>query len=83
MILAEYGGGAQNRFVPVNFKAADLDQAIELVANTAKAAKEKVVPAQLDAYKKRLRDEVGFLSDEYTRFVRLEKLKPKKASGRH
>jgi len=36
VVVHEYGGGAENRFIPVGFKSSDLDEAIARITEEAK-----------------------------------------------
>src|SRR3974377_2377936 len=38
VVVHEYGGGAENRFVPVSFNAQELDKAVEAISDVAKKA---------------------------------------------
>lgn len=59
----EYGGGAENRFVPVAFKAAELDAAVEKISL---AAQKSGTLTGAD-YKKKLKSDVYFRNDEWER----------------
>src|SRR3989338_182321 len=38
VVVHEYGGGAENRFSPVAFRAAELDKAVEMIGSVAQKA---------------------------------------------
>lgn len=63
----EYGGGAENRFVPVAFKAAELDAAVEKITAAAKKAGTLAGADQLAKYKLKLKSDVFFRNDEWER----------------
>ena len=82
VVVNEYGGGAQNRFNPSNFSAAELDAAIGQITEAAR--KVGIIPNadQVASYKARLRNDAQFRTDEWTRFVSQGKLQARKlASG--
>ncbi|MCM2276619.1 MAG: DUF6531 domain-containing protein [Oligoflexia bacterium] len=77
VVVHEYGGGAENRFSPAAFKAAELDQAVETIAAAAQKAGAIGSPSQLAGYKKRLKTEATFRNDEWEKFRTQGKIKPR------
>lgn len=65
VVVKEYGGGAENRFVPTTFKKADLDNAVNAIAAAARKMGGIGTEAQLKDYKRRLTEDAGFRNDEW------------------
>lgn len=78
VVVHEYGGGAENRFNPPTFNAAELQKAVDQIGNVAKAAGLVPTAAQLDAYKAKLKSDAMFRNDEWQKFIAQKKLEPRK-----
>ncbi len=68
VVVYEYGGGAENRFNPTNFKPAELDAAVEKLAGVAQKAGLFSTTGSAAAYKKRLKDDADFRNEEWQKF---------------
>ncbi|OFZ00330.1 MAG: hypothetical protein A2Z97_16740 [Bdellovibrionales bacterium GWB1_52_6] len=76
VVVHEFGGGAENRFIPVNFKTQELDKAVEVIANAAKQTGAVGSTQQLEAYKSKLKSEAAFRDSEWAKYSK--KLPPRK-----
>ncbi len=76
LLVNEYGGGAQNRFYPKNFKAEDLDAAIKRLAEVAKKSGALGSEAQLASYTQKLKNDAIFRNAEWDKFRSQGKIKP-------
>ena len=76
VVVHEYGGGAENRFVPVAFNAQELEKAAEAIADAAKKAGAIGTNEQLTSYKQRLKTDATFRNEEWEKFR--NKLPPRK-----
>ncbi len=65
VVVHEYGGGAENRFNPLTFRAAELDAAIESLVRVAQGEGVLGSAAQLAAYKSRLKNDPTFRNQEW------------------
>jgi hypothetical protein len=54
VIAHEYGGGAQNRFVPKGFSPKDLEKGVDQIVQAAKSSGLVGTPAQITDYKDKL-----------------------------
>lgn len=68
VVVHEYGGGAENRFVPVAFKPEELTNAVEAIAKAAKDAGAIGTAGQLDTYKQKLRADATYRNDEWEKW---------------
>ena len=77
VVVHEYGGGAENRFIPVGFKESDLDSAVEKL--TAEAKKDGVLsnPKALADYQDQIRNDATFRNDEWEKYKKLGRLTAK------
>ena len=75
VVVHEYGGGAENRFVPISFNAAELDKSVVEVAKVAQAAGVVGSGEQLTAYKLKLKNDASFRNDEWEKFRSQGRLK--------
>ena len=68
-MVREYGGGAENRFDPLAFNAAELDKAVDAIANAA-ARKQAPLEAatRSAAYKQPLQDRRKLPQHEWEKF---------------
>lgn len=78
VVVNEYGGGAQNRFVPKGYQTSDLNKAVAQIVGVAKKLGTVGSQKQLDEYQKRLMSDAVFRNDEWQKFVNLKKLTPVK-----
>lgn len=73
VVVHEYGGGAENMFVPASLASAEIDAAVERLVAARRG--ERALPADSAiGYAARLRDDAIFRSEEWTRLVRAGKL---------
>ena len=72
IVANEYGGGAENVFAPAQMNADLVEK--DVVAITAAAVESNTVGPgpELDAYRVRLRTDLGFRLDEWNRFQKLQ-----------
>ncbi|OFZ19704.1 MAG: hypothetical protein A2X94_16750 [Bdellovibrionales bacterium GWB1_55_8] len=68
VVAHEYGGGAENRFVPVSFKQQELDKAVDAIAEAARKAGGLGSSQQLAEYKKNLKTNASFRNDEWEKY---------------
>jgi YD repeat-containing protein len=69
VIVTEYGGGAENRFVPKNFKTQQLNSSINAMVEVAKKSRSVSTPTQIKEYRDRLTSEPTFRSKQFQAFV--------------
>jgi len=81
VVIHEYGGGAENRFVPRNFSQEDLNKAVESIAGVAQKLGVAGSVSQLEAYKKRLASDALFRNQEWEKFREQKKLKPRELAN--
>jgi YD repeat-containing protein len=74
VVVHEYGGGAENRFIPLTTSAAEVDSAISSISDEAR--KVGLAP-DLAQYRTRLKNDVIYRNEQWERFVSQGKLKPK------
>jgi YD repeat-containing protein len=74
VVVKEYGGGADNRFVSINYKPSDLTAAVTKIVDTARKTGALGSNDQIQKYKAQLLADVGFRNQEWERFVRAGKL---------
>lgn len=75
LVVREYGGGADNRFVPVDFKQADLDRAIASIVEAARKVGVIGSAQQKQQYQGQLRADPSFRNREWEKFVKTGQLK--------
>ncbi len=80
VVVHEYGGGAENRFSPVAFKAEELDQAVEKLTGVAKTAGILGNAQQVDDYRKRVKQDAEFRNNEWEKFRNQKKIEPRQLS---
>lgn len=80
VVVHEYGGGAENRFVPKDFKKAELDKAVNQIAEAARALGVVGTAQQLKEYKGKLASDSVFRNQQWERFVSQKKLSPRQLS---
>jgi YD repeat-containing protein len=78
VVVHEYGGGAQNRFNPVAFNAAELDKAVNALAAVAQKVGGLGSQAQADAYKRKLKEDASFRNSEWEKFRAQKKIEARK-----
>ena len=69
IIVTEYGGGANNRFLPKNYNAQGLQDGVNAVVEAAKKAGVVSNAAQVEAYRKRVSNDFDFRARQYSIFV--------------
>ncbi len=69
VIITEFGGGAQNRFISKNFKAQNLDASIQELVDAAKKSGMMTNLKQIEDYKNKLRNDYDFRARQYSIFV--------------
>jgi YD repeat-containing protein len=77
VVVHEYGGGAENRFIPKTYSAKELDGAVEMIAKTAQQVGGVGSAAQLAEYKSRLKGDAEFRNKEWEKFRSQGRLKPR------
>lgn len=70
IVVTEFGGGADNRFVSKNFKAGDIENGIKNIIDAAKKSGSISSVKQIDEYKTRLNQDYEFRSKQYELLVR-------------
>jgi len=78
VVVHEYGGGAENRFIPVGFKDSDLDDAVSKIVEEAKKDGILSNPKLLADYQTRLRNDATFRNDEWERYKTRGRMTPRK-----
>lgn len=68
VVAYEYGGGAENRFNPLNFSKSELENAATMLTEAAK--KSGVVTSRAEDYKKKLIEDATFRNDEWKKFLK-------------
>jgi YD repeat-containing protein len=72
VVVREYGGGAENRFLPATgITAKELDTAVAALSEAALSAGDQTEET-VAGYRDRLRGNASFRSDEWTRYADLE-----------
>lgn len=69
LIISEYGGGANNRFLPKNYSAKGVDEGVALILGAAKKAGMLSNSKDLENYKKKVTNDFEFRSRQYSVFV--------------
>jgi YD repeat-containing protein len=69
LIIAEFGGGANNRFMPKNYSTKDLNASIFELTEAAKKAGLVSTVNDVNAYKKHLASDFNFRAKQYSIFV--------------
>lgn len=77
VVVQEYGGGAENRFVPTAMKAADIDEAVKKISEALKDSGRFGTQKLFDEYKAKLKGDAAFRNDEWQALVNVGKLKPR------
>ena len=67
--MTSFGGGADNRFVPKNYQAKDLNAALDQLVNAARKAGMVTSAKAVDDYKKRLDVDTDYRSKQYSIYV--------------
>lgn len=68
VVVHEYGGGAENRFLPLSFNAAELDKAVEEISKVAQSLGVVGGGAPLAAYKQKLKNDATFRNEEWEKY---------------
>lgn len=68
VVVHEYGGGSENRFIPGAFKPADLDNAVNAISDVAKKAGILTNATQIQEYRQKLKSSASFRNDQWERF---------------
>jgi YD repeat-containing protein len=69
LIISEFGGGANNRFVARNYSEKDLEASINSLTEAAKKSSIVSTAKDVDDYKKRLHTNFDFRAKQYAIFV--------------
>ena len=69
LIIAEFGGGANNRFLPKSYSTKDLDASIAQLTDAAKKAGTVSTLNDVNAYKKHLSTDFNFRAKQYAIFA--------------
>ncbi|MFZ9595577.1 MAG: DUF6531 domain-containing protein [Bdellovibrionia bacterium] len=75
VVVHEYGGGAENRFLPLSMSEAELDRAVDEIAKVAQSTGVAGTGDQVTAYRKKLKNDATFRNDEWEKFRAQGKLK--------
>lgn len=75
VVIHEYGGGAENRFVPVNFKRKDLEKAVRDIVQISRKSGALSNKSQAKSYQDRLLKDAVFRNAEWEKLVSQKKLK--------
>ena len=78
VVIHEYGGGANNRFVPIDFSPKQLKKSVDKIVKTAKEMGKVSNTSQVKKYRQKLMKNSIFRNDEWQHFVGLGKLEPVK-----
>lgn len=78
VVVHEYGGGAQNRFDPTSFNAAELSKAVDLIVDAAKKTGTVSSADQLASYKSRLTTDAQYRNDEWNKYRQAGKVAARK-----
>jgi YD repeat-containing protein len=81
VVVHEYGGGAENRFIPVAFNAKELDKAVDMIAGVAQQVGAVGSASQLATYKQKLKGDAEFRNREWEKFRGQAKLKPRELAN--
>lgn len=68
VIVHEFGGGAENRFIPVGFSKEELSKAADLIVQQARAAGIVSNPKAIQDYRNKLLSDATFRNDEWEKF---------------
>lgn len=74
VVVNEFGGGAENRFVPVKQTASDMSAQIQKIIQLARSTGYISRPDLLKQYEQKLKDDRTFLVQEWDRFLKQGKL---------
>ncbi len=77
VVVHEFGGGAENRFVPSGFSKADLEKAVEMIVGAAQKAELVGKGEQLERYRSKLRTDASYRNQEWENFRSKGKLQPR------
>lgn len=80
-VIHEYGGGAENRFSPAAFNGGELEKAVGMIADAAKASGVIGSQGQMEDYKKKLRNDIGFRNQEWETYRARGKLQPRQVAN--
>jgi len=69
LIVTEFGGGADNRFISKSFKTQDLETSVNQLVDAAKKSSMLSSQKQVDDYKSRLNGDFDFRAKQYSIFV--------------
>jgi YD repeat-containing protein len=69
LIVSEFGGGANNRFVARNYSTKDLDASVAALTEAAKKASMVSTAKDVENYKKHLQNDFDFRAKQYAIFV--------------
>lgn len=69
IVVREFGGGADNRFVSKSIKPQDLEAAVKHLTEAAKKSGVLASPSQVQEFQNRLRDDAEFRSKQYAIYV--------------
>ncbi|MEO5969465.1 MAG: DUF6531 domain-containing protein [Bdellovibrionia bacterium] len=75
VVVHEYGGGAENRFIPFSFNAAELDKAVDEIVKIAQASGVVGSGEHLTSYRQQLKTDATFRNDQWEKFRAQGKIK--------
>jgi len=81
VVVHEYGGGAENRFSPLAFRASELDKAVDNIVDVARKAGVAGTPSALASYRQKLKSDATFRNDEWEKFRAQGKIQPRQLSN--
>ncbi len=80
VVAHEYGGGAENRFSPAAFKEEELNKAVAQIVEAAQKAWPNAI-GNPDTYKKQLKSDLKFRTEEWEKLRRAGKIDPRKLAN--
>lgn len=75
VIVHEYGGGAQNRFIPKGYSPSDLAKAVDAMVTVGKSTGLVGSPKQIEEFREKLTKDSVFRNSQWEKFVAAGKMK--------
>jgi YD repeat-containing protein len=69
IVVSEFGGGADNRFIAKNYKPKDLEDGVNELVVAAKKSSVVNTPSQIEDYRNKLMNDIDFRAKQYAIFV--------------
>src|SRR5215469_4283558 len=76
VVVHEYGGGAENRFIPADAKPLNVASAADQIVAAARQNHDMASPSATHVYRDRLISDMSFRSDEWDKYLKLGLVKP-------